>query len=140
MTTEIRKTIIIDAPPSRVFKALTEENELNQWYSKEAKFNARIGSEFTLKMHWASRGLDFDIKGDILELIPNKKLSYTWKSVRLTDTQETPIITWLLEPLTDGKTRVTVIQTSVTKEFWQDTETGWSHFLSQLANHCKQIS
>jgi len=32
MSNEIRKTIVIDAPPHVVFKALTDEKELTQWF------------------------------------------------------------------------------------------------------------
>ena len=36
---EIRKTIVVDAPPEVVFKALTDEKELVQWMRQEARMD-----------------------------------------------------------------------------------------------------
>ena len=55
---ELRKTIVVDAPPKVVFKALTDEKELVRWMPQEAKMDARVGGEYEFKYHWAQRGLD----------------------------------------------------------------------------------
>jgi len=76
-TEEIRKTIVVDAPPEIVFKALTDEKELVQWMPQEAKMDARVGGEYEFKYHWGDRKLDTVLHGKILELQPNRRLSYT---------------------------------------------------------------
>ena len=75
---ETRKSIVIEAPPSVVFKALTDEAELVQWMHKEAKMDLRVGGEYEFKFHWAAANVTAIVKGKIIELIPNKKLSYTF--------------------------------------------------------------
>jgi uncharacterized protein YndB with AHSA1/START domain len=142
MPEEIRKQIIVDAPPEVVFKALTDEKELVRWMPQEAKMDVRVGGELEFKYHWADRGLDTVLRGKILELEPNKRISYTWDAEtkdhqpRITGA----VVTWMLDSLPDGKTRVTLIHSGVGKEFSQDTERGWGHYLSQLLTYVKRGS
>jgi uncharacterized protein YndB with AHSA1/START domain len=131
---ETRKSIVVDAPPSVVFKALTDESELVQWYPNEAKMDARVGGEYEFKIHWAAKNLTAVANGKILEIIPNKKLSYTLAASypgsdrHLDDT----VVTWTLEELPDGKTRVTIVHVGVD---WE----GYSHWLGRLANYCLKM-
>ena len=48
------------------------------------------------------------MRGKILEIIPGKKLSYTWKFSEYQDNPES-VVMWTLEPVDDGKTRVMVV-------------------------------
>jgi uncharacterized protein YndB with AHSA1/START domain len=139
LSEEIRKSTVIDAPSSVVFRALTDEKELVQWMPREGKFDARVGGEYEFKFHWADRELDTVLRGKILEIVPDKRLSYTWDT-------ETPdhqpritgaVVTWVLESMPDGKTRVTLIHSGVGKEFSKDAEMGWNYFLGRLAGYCK---
>lgn len=77
---EIKKTMVVDAPPEVVFKALTDERELIHWMPKEAKLDPRVEGKYEFKYHWASRNLDTVLKGNILEFVPNRRVSYTWDS------------------------------------------------------------
>jgi uncharacterized protein YndB with AHSA1/START domain len=45
---------------------------------KEAKIDARVDGELEFKYHWANRNLDAVLRGKILELEPNRWISYTW--------------------------------------------------------------
>src|SRR5579871_2762250 len=101
MSAEIRKNVIVDAPPEIVFQALTDEKELVQWMPQEAKIDPRVGGELEFKYHWADRGLDTILRGKILELEPGRRLSYTWDA-ETKDHQPRvsgAIVTWILEPL-----------------------------------------
>ena len=130
---ETRKTTVIDAPPSVVFRALTDEAELVRWMHKEAKMDLRVGGEYEFKFHRAATNITAIAKGKILELIPNKKLSYTFDATYPGSDRrvEGTVVTWTLEELPDGKTRVTIVHTGVE---WE----GYSYWLGQLANHCRQ--
>jgi uncharacterized protein YndB with AHSA1/START domain len=136
---EIRKTVIVDAPPKVVFRALTDEKELVQWMPQEAKMEARVGGEYEFRYHWAQRGLDAVATGKILELIPEKRLSYTFVSSRSGSgtSLANSVVTWTLDELPDGKTRVTVVHSGITKEVYGDTDAGWGYYASQLARHSK---
>lgn len=80
---EVRKTIVVDAPPEVVFKALTDEKELVRWMPQEARIDPRHNGEYEFKYHWAEKGLHSVARGKILELIPDKRLSYTYVLTRL---------------------------------------------------------
>ena len=123
---EIRKTVVVDAPPEVVFNPLTDEKELVQWMPQEARMDPRIGGEYEFKYHWAEKGLHSVATGRILELIPDKRLSYTYALARsgsgtsgfnsLMDHDVTnSVVTWTLDALPDGKTR-TVVHSGITKE------------------------
>ena len=84
-TIEIRKTIIIDASPGVVFKAITDPEELTQWFPDQAILEPKVGGkvkfsfykERSQKNH--TRTADAFPEGTIKEYIPNRRLSYTWK-------------------------------------------------------------
>ena len=128
---EIRKAIVVDSPVEVVFKALTDEKELVNWMPSETRMDARVGGEYEFRYHWEDRGIDSTVRGRILELVPNKKLSYTWAT-------PSSIVTWTLEELPDGKARVTLTHSGFSKDRKQETEGGWAHFLGRLANYCKK--
>ncbi len=139
-TTEVRKTVVVDASAEVVFKALTDEKELVQWMPSEAKMDARVGGGFEFKYQWAAKGLSTTLRGKILELAPNERLSYTWdtetagREKRITGA----VVTWNLESLPGGKTRVTLVQTAVARQFYEDADKGWVFFTGRLAEHCKR--
>ena len=140
-TVEIKKTIIIDAPPEAVFKALTDEKDLVQWMPTEAKIDARVGGEFEFKYHWASRGLDTVLRGRILELVPNRRLVFTWDAETVEHEKRITgaVVTWTLDPLPGGKTNVTLVHSGVGKKFQDDTENGWNYYLGRLATRTRQL-
>lgn len=136
---EVRKSIVVDATPSEVFKALTDEKELVRWMPNQARFDPRVGGEYEFKYNWADRNVDGVVRGRVLEFTQNKKLSYTWDSLRtdFSGPRTEAIVSWTLEELPDGKTRVTLVHSGIGRQFLQDTERGWSHYLGQLMSHFK---
>jgi uncharacterized protein YndB with AHSA1/START domain len=68
---------IYDAPVPRVWKAITDKDEMKQWYFDLAEFRPEIGFEFQFLA-----GKD-DVKYlhlcKITEVIPQKKLTYSWR-------------------------------------------------------------
>jgi len=141
MTEEIRKTIVIDASPAAVFRALTDEKELLQWFPNQgAVLEARIGGAVEFKF-LRPDGAKHMMRGRILEIVPGIKLSYSWKFDSAPDSNE--VVTWTLEPVDGSKTRVTLVHTGFKKpsqknlESGMSLEAGWTHFIAQLADHCK---
>jgi len=49
------------------------------------------------------------------------------------------VVTWTLDELTDGKTRVTLVHSGITKEVYGDTDAGWGYYTSQLARYCREM-
>jgi len=141
-TAEIRKSVEIDAPPDVVFRALTDEKELVRWMPNEAKVDLRVGGAIRFRFHWAARNVDTEVKGTIKELVPGRKLAYTWVAamrsdrdpLRMEDAPEA-LVTWSLDELPQGRTKVTLVQKGFDERFRQDGESGWEHFLGQLNRH-----
>ena len=48
---EIRQTYFYDAPPEKVFEALTEPNQLVRWFLSKARVNLRKGGK--IEFTWA---------------------------------------------------------------------------------------
>jgi len=140
---EIRKSVEVDAPPDVVFRALTDEKELVQWMPTEAKMDPRVGGVIRFKFHWEARNVDTEVQGTVKELVPGRKLSYTWVAVMRSDrepaiTEGAPeaLVTWSLEELPGRRTMVTLVQKGFDERFRRDGESGWEHFLGQLKKHC----
>ena len=82
--TEVRKTKIIEGTPKVVFNALTEPEKLAKWFQDEADLDVRVGGQIrlvTLKEKHPEWNLDRDyyMEGTIMEIVPNKRLTYSWK-------------------------------------------------------------
>jgi uncharacterized protein YndB with AHSA1/START domain len=76
-TATVVKEVSINAPVSRVWKAITDKEEMKQWYFNIAEFEAKPGFEFSFEGQDDCRIYVHLCK--ITDVIPNKKLSYTWQ-------------------------------------------------------------
>jgi len=142
LTSEIKKVVVVDAPPAVVFRALTDEKELVQWMPREAKMDARVGGRYEFKFYWEARKQESVARGEILELVPGRKLSYTFSSIRGGSTPGTAnsVVTWTLDELPSGKTMVTLVHSGIAEELAGDKDMGWGYFTTQLAVHCAKIA
>jgi uncharacterized protein YndB with AHSA1/START domain len=139
---EIRKTIEINAPPEAVFKALTDENELTQWFPDQAILEAKVGGK--MKFTFFARNAenldrDFFPEGEIIEFKPNKRLAYTWQPNGISDFPRT-IVTWELEKIAENKTRVVLVHSGFTgkpHELFKEHNTGWDYFTKRLVSYCQ---
>jgi uncharacterized protein YndB with AHSA1/START domain len=141
---KITKTIVIDAPPDIVFKAISDPAELTNWFPDHAILEPRVGGKvrfsFYKEKSAAEHQRDFLQEGTVKEFIPSKKLSYTW---RFNDTPEFPetIVTWELEEIDHNKTRVVLNHSGFTgKETGKlsstEFDSGWTYFLDRLDKYC----
>jgi uncharacterized protein YndB with AHSA1/START domain len=87
-----------------VFRALTDEKELTQWFPNErAILEPQVGGAWMFKNYHSDTGEIHTTRGKVLEIIQEKKLSYTWNVDEYAGSPPT-IVTWTLEPL-DGAAR-----------------------------------
>jgi uncharacterized protein YndB with AHSA1/START domain len=66
-----------DAPVEKVWKAITDKNEMKKWYFDMADFKPELGAEFSFE-----GGKDDRVYVhlcQITELVPKKILSYSWR-------------------------------------------------------------
>jgi uncharacterized protein YndB with AHSA1/START domain len=82
--TSLQMNTFIKAPAARVFKALTTPEQINQWFAPDLsamtpKIDAKIevGGAYKLVMT-KTDGSTHGAFGKYLEIVPNKKLSFSW--------------------------------------------------------------
>jgi uncharacterized protein YndB with AHSA1/START domain len=79
-TNDLVEAIIVqrtfDAPVGRVWTALTDVNEMRQWYFDLKEFKAEIGSAFEFVVE--HEGNSYHHLCEVAEVIPQKKMPYTW--------------------------------------------------------------
>ena len=124
---------VVTAPVEQVWKSITDPNDMKQWYFDIPSFKAEAGYQFSFI------GKDHDGKEwvhlcTVLEVIPNKKFSHTW---RYEGYEGESIVTWELTP--EGKsTRVKLTHEnlesfpplkSLAKENFVQ---GWTEIVSRL--------
>src|ERR1700737_4321075 len=66
-----------NAPVKRVWKALTDVDEMRQWYFDLKEFRPEVGFEFQFVVE--HQGMTYHHLCTITEAIPQKKLAYTWR-------------------------------------------------------------
>jgi uncharacterized protein YndB with AHSA1/START domain len=65
------------APVARVWKALTNVEEMRRWYFDLKEFEPEVGFEFEFTVE--HEGMKYHHLCKIAEVIPQKKLAYTWR-------------------------------------------------------------
>jgi len=76
MKTPIIVTKKINAPLEKVWKALTDRNEMHSWYFDLPDFEAEVGKLF--EFYEPGEEKKYLHRIEILEVIKNKKLKHTW--------------------------------------------------------------
>jgi uncharacterized protein YndB with AHSA1/START domain len=66
-----------NAPVARVWKALTDVEEMRQWYFDLKEFKPEPGFEFSFVVE--HEGVTYDHRCKVTEVIPQKKLAYSWR-------------------------------------------------------------
>ena len=141
----------VDAPPQRVFKALTDQGELVRWFT-DAKhpvhrweIDARPGGRFryfvddvTAALHKVS---PFECHGEILEFDPPRLLVYTWIASWHADKARRTVVRWELEP-TQGGTHVKVTHSGLANEqaAFKDYSSGWLDVVKMLDSFLHQTA
>ncbi|HYA81863.1 MAG TPA: SRPBCC domain-containing protein [Candidatus Bathyarchaeia archaeon] len=145
-TLEVTKNIVIDAPPEVVFKAITDQNELTNWFPDQAILETKVGGKMKFSFYKNSKrgnpecGRDTDkfAEGTVTEFILNKKISYTWENSAEPDFPRT-VVTWELEKIDNEKTNLKLLHTGFKAgEKVKQYDGGWSHFLNELKKYCEK--
>jgi uncharacterized protein YndB with AHSA1/START domain len=145
---EVRKTKIIERSAKVVFRALTEPEKLVEWFQDEADLDVRVGGQIrlvTLKEKHPEWNLErnYYMEGTIMEFVPNKRLSYSWKFKDTPNFPET-LVTWELEQINPNKTLVKLSHVGFSgKEKGnfsvESHNQGWTEALDKLAGYCESL-
>lgn len=127
-------TTTIDAPPSKVWDALTEPALIKRYlFGTEVTTDWKVGSPITYRGEW--QGKAYEDKGKILEIEPGKRLASTfWSALAgLPDAPENyKTVRYELSPQGDG-TRLTITQdNNASQEEASHSEQNWQTVLDGI--------
>ena len=109
-------------PPEKIWRALTQPHLIEEWLMKN-DFAPVVGHRFDFRGDWGS------VDCEVLEVEPNRSLSYTWAAMGLES-----VVTWTLTPSSAG-TRLRMEQTGFRadqEQAYQGAKFGWSKFFASL--------
>jgi uncharacterized protein YndB with AHSA1/START domain len=109
-------------PPEKLWRALTQPHLIEEWLMKN-DFALAVGHRFDLRGDWGSVGCQ------VLEIEPNKTLSYTWAAMGLDS-----VVTWTLTPTRTG-THLRMEQLGFRpdqQQAFQGAKYGWQQFFAKL--------
>jgi uncharacterized protein YndB with AHSA1/START domain len=150
-TDRIEKTIVIKAPRSRVWRALTNATELSQWFGVDLR-----GSTFAPGQ--AARGpitidgyrhVTFEIVVD--QMVPERLFSWRWHPYAIDPNvdysgEPNTLVVFELEEI-DGGTKLTVIETGFDAlpahrraDAIRMNDQGWAEQLRNIEKHVRTVA
>jgi uncharacterized protein YndB with AHSA1/START domain len=109
-------------PPEKIWRALTQPHLIEAWLMKN-DFVPALNHRFKLTGDWGS------VDCEVLEIEPNRSLSYTWAAMGLDS-----VVTWTLTPAGAG-THLKVEQTGFQPgqdAAYNGAKFGWNKFTAAL--------
>jgi len=131
---EIRQSIIINADKADVFNALITPHLLKQWmWGDSPVVQAKIGGEYSYNPK-APAG-----PTKILNYVENELLITDWRDWRGDNSVPPQTVTWRLESIGEGQTRVTVVHSGFIRTVdFSDYPFGWATFLRRMKSTVEQ--
>ena len=109
-------------PPEKIWHALTQPHLIQEWLMQN-DFAPVVGHRFDLRADWGA------VDCRVLEVEPNRTLSYTWAAMGLES-----VVTWTLTPSVTG-THLRMEQAGFRPDqerAFQGATYGWQQFLAKL--------
>ena len=109
-------------PPAKIWRALTQPHLIEDWLMKN-DFKLLVDHRFNLRADWGA------VECQVLEVEPNKTLSYTWAAYGLES-----VVTWTLTPTSTG-THLRMEQAGFRPDQQQaygGAKVGWPRFFAGL--------
>ncbi len=141
--------IHISAPPERVFKAISDEQEQRIWWDKKDgssrnwDMDARRGGKWRFSSTQTAKNINgvtqFECTGEILEFDPPRVLAYTWIANWHSDKSRKTVVRWELTSK-DGSTLVKVTHSGLAEEnvARKDYQGGWPGVVVRLKTYIEK--
>ena len=112
----IKQTYLINAPIEKVWRALTDPTEINEWGAGPVDMDDKVGTEFNL---WEG-----DIHGKNIEVIPKKRLVQEWFSGHW---EKPSKVAFTLSRLSQ-KTQIDLLHEEYPEVEHEELESGWREY------------
>lgn len=134
----------INASPERIYKALTDPQELERWFFTDCSVSpspAAVGGSYRHSWRDAAGG-DHERFGDFLELVPGRKVVFEWRGENCKGEKfdlGTTIVTITLTPSGSG-TKVTLVHSGwkhapEAKKHRDGHNDGWTFYVENLGRY-----
>jgi len=123
--------------PDKVWRALTDPALLEQWLLPVTGFELQPGAAFMFRTQ-AYRGWDGTVSCRMIEVDPQRKLSYAWA---VSDMQLDTVVTFTLAPTASG-THVSLVQSGFKPQQQQNfggARYGWKMMGGKLVDLLERI-
>ena len=133
MNLDVEKTIQLNASPDRVWRAITEADEISAWFPESIRWKAQVDG--TGWFGWERHGR-FAVRVEAFE--PPRFMAWRWarEADKPLDETDTTLVEWTLTPRGDGGTTLYLRETGFKREeYRQGNNTGWDHELGELIVH-----
>ncbi len=114
----VKQTVTFKASPHDIYEALMDSQKHAKFTGDKASISRKVGGKFSV--------FDGYAEGVNLELMPDDKIVQTWRASDWPDGHYSKV-TFLLKEITGG-TRLTLTQTGVPAEQYDDISQGWRDY------------
>ncbi len=120
----IEKSVVIHATPARLFKALTNPNELSRWLAERVESDPRVGGQIRISFN------SHEKYGEYRRMIPNVEVGVRWTKYEETFPEDLTV--FRLEKRKPGQgTRLRVVDFATPEEV-EELERLWDERLKRL--------
>jgi len=146
MSDRIEKTIELKAPPSRVWRALTDHREFGAWFRVALEGPFVVGE--TSRGHIIYPGYEHIVwEAKVMAMEPQTYFAFTWHPYAVDPkadySAETPtLVEFRLEPTAGGGTRLTLTESGFDRippqrraEAFRMNEGGWEEQMENIRAH-----
>jgi uncharacterized protein YndB with AHSA1/START domain len=120
----IERTMELDAPPARVWRAITDPDELSRWFPQRAAWDLRPGGTGTF--FWEGYG-EFPI--EVVSVEEPGYLAWRWGM----ESDEVTLVEWWLDERPDGGTTLRMRESGfTTPKHRAGNDEGWTEELGEL--------
>ena len=94
----VKISVKVNAPLDKVWNAITNKEQMKNWYFDVPDFEPKIGNNFSF--YGGDENEEYHHFCEIVDLIPNEKLKHSWTYPEIS--KEKTLVKWELKPENEG--------------------------------------
>ena len=98
MHENVKISVKVNAPLDKVWNAITNKEQMKNWYFDVPDFEPKIGNNFSF--YGGDENEEYHHFCEIVDLIPNEKLKCSWTYPEIS--KEKTLVKWELKPENEG--------------------------------------